>query len=103
MPANPCPIEPMPDRVVVRPLPGTRATPGGILLPDRVRSKKEAKVHEGIVAACGAGPLCADGTRMPAPVAPGDRVVYATRGGSLEWGDGWVLINQHDLLCRLED
>ena len=73
-------IQPLADRVVVRPLTeeeaGTKSA-SGIILPE---SAKKEQAGEGIVVKVGAGKLDEDGKRVPMEVKEGDRVVYSKYG-----------------------
>ena len=75
------PINPLGDRVVVRPLTeeemGTVSV-SGIIIPD---SAKEEKPEQGIVLAVGPGKWDSDGEkRIPIEVKEGDRVVFSKYG-----------------------
>ena len=76
-----CPIKPLGDRVVVRPLTeeelGT-VSASGIIIPD---SAKKEKPEQGIVLAVGPGKWDEDGEkRIPMEVKAGDRVVFSKYG-----------------------
>ena len=72
-------IQPLADRVVVRPLSddelGTRS-PAGIIIPDTVSKEKP---EQGVVVAVGSGKLD-DGVRVPLEVRVGDRVLFSKYG-----------------------
>ena len=75
------PVEPLNDRIVVRPLSeaesGTRS-PSGIIIPDTVSKEKP---EQGIVVAVGPGKYDEDGVRrIPLSVAVGDRVIFSKYG-----------------------
>ena len=82
-----CPIKPLADRVVVRPLTDEEAgtvSAAGIIIPD---SAKQEKPEQGVVVAVGSGKLsdccgkCEDGKkRTPMEVKAGDRVVFSKYG-----------------------
>ncbi len=71
-------IQPLADRVVVRPIEREEMTKGGIFLPDTAKEKPQ----EGEVLAVGQGRLSDDGKRIPMDVKVGDIVVYAKYGGT---------------------
>jgi chaperonin GroES len=71
-------IQPLADRVLVRPIEREEVTKGGIVLPDTV---KERPV-EGEVLAVGPGKLADDGKRVPMDIKVGDRIVYTKYGGT---------------------
>ncbi len=71
-------LEPLADRLVVRPIEKEEVTKGGIVLPDTAREKPQ----EGEVLAVGPGRLSEDGKRIAMDVKIGDIVVYARYGGT---------------------
>ena len=71
-------LQPLADRVVVRPIEKEEVTKGGIVLPDTAKEKPQ----EGEVIAVGPGRLSEDGKRMPIDVKVGDTVLYAKYGGT---------------------
>ena len=71
-------IQPLADRVVVRPIEREEMTKGGIYLPDTAKENPQ----EGEVLAVGQGRLSDDGKRIPMDVKVGDIVVYAKYGGT---------------------
>jgi len=70
-------LQPLADRLVVRPIEREEVTKGGIVLPDTVREKPQ----EGEVLAVGPGRLSEDGKRIALDVKVGDIVIYARYGG----------------------
>ncbi len=71
-------LEPLADRLVVKPIEGEEVTKSGIVLPDTARERP----HEGEVLAVGPGRLSEDGKRIAMDVKVGDIVVYARYGGT---------------------
>ncbi len=71
-------IQPLADRVVVKPIEREEVTKGGIVLPDTI---KERPV-EGEVLAVGPGRLSDDGKRVPMDIKVGDRIIYTKYGGT---------------------
>jgi len=71
-------IQPLADRLVVRPIEKEEVTKGGIFLPDTVKEKPQ----EGEVIAVGPGRLSEDGNRIAMDVKVGDIVIYAKYGGT---------------------
>ena len=70
-------LQPLADRVVVKPIEREDVTKGGIVLPDTVKEKPQ----EGEVIAAGPGRLSEDGKRIAMDIKVGDRVIYAKYGG----------------------
>ena len=71
-------LQPMADRLVVRPIEKEEVTKGGIVLPDTAKEKPQ----EGEVLAVGPGRMTEDGKRVAMDVKVGDRVIYAKYGGT---------------------
>jgi len=91
-------LQPLADRVVVRPIEREDVTKGGIVLPDTVKEKPQ----EGEVVAVGKGKLSEDGKRMPIDVKVGDIVVYAKYGG-VEYkveDEELVILHEADILAK---
>jgi len=91
-------IQPMADRVVVKPIEREEMTKGGILLPDTAKEKPQ----EGEVLAVGQGRLSEDGKRIPMDVKVGDIVVYAKYGGTeIKVDDEELMIlRESDILAK---
>ena len=70
-------LQPLSDRVVVKPIEREEVTRGGILLPDTVKEKPQ----EGKVVAVGEG-RWSEGKLVAMEVKVGDIVIYAKYGGS---------------------
>ena len=91
-------LKPLGDRVIVKQDEAEETTAGGILL---AHDSKE-KPTTGTVLAVGEGKLADDGTRLPMPVAEGDRVVYGKYGGTeIEIGGEEVVILRADDLYAI--
>ena len=71
-------LNPLADRLVVRPIEKEEVTKGGIVLPDTAKEKPQ----EGEVLAVGPGRLSEDGKRIAMDVKVGDIVVYSKYGGT---------------------
>ena len=95
MPEN---IEPLGDRVVVRPTPKEEVSKGGVILPDTVREKPQ----EGEIIAVGPGRLSEEGARIAMELKPGDKVIYAKYAGTeLKLDDEEVIIlRESDILAK---
>lgn len=72
-----CPLEPRLDYVVVRKLRDEERTPGGILLPESARTKKEVAV----VLAVGPGMKTSEGVLIETGLEPGQKVLVTKFGG----------------------
>lgn len=71
-------LEPLGDRVIIRPIEKEEITRSGLILPDTAKEKPQ----EGEVVAVGPGKFRDDGTRTEMDVRVGDRVLYAKYGGT---------------------
>lgn len=91
-------LQPLADRVVVKPIEREEVTKGGIVLPDTAKEKPE----EGEVIAVGKGRLSEDGKRIPLDVKVGDVVVYARFGGKeiKVGGEDLVILREADILAK---
>ena len=91
-------IQPLADRVVVKPIEREEVTKGGIVLPDTAKEKPQ----EGEVLAVGPGRLSEDGKRIAIDVKVGEIVLYAKYGGTdikVE-DDELVILRESDILAR---
>ncbi|MBA7628846.1 10 kDa chaperonin [subsurface metagenome] len=91
-------LQPLADRLVVKPVEREEVTKGGIVLPDTAKEKPQ----EGKVMAVGPGRLSEDGKRIAMDVKVGDTVIYAKYGGTdYKLGDEDVIIlRESDILAK---
>lgn len=91
-------LEPLGDRVIVRPIEAEQVIKGGIILPDTAKEKPQ----EGEVIAVGPGKTLDDGTRLAMDIKVGDRVIYAKYGGTEVEIDREKLLIMHeaDILAK---
>ncbi|MBZ0165720.1 MAG: co-chaperone GroES [Candidatus Omnitrophica bacterium] len=71
-------LQPLGDRVIVKPLKAEEMTKGGIVLPDTAKEKP----HEGKIVAAGKGKVMEDGKLRALEVKVGDRVLYGKYSGN---------------------
>ena len=91
-------LQPLADRIVVKPIEREEVTKGGIVLPDTVRDKPQ----EGQVLAVGPGRLSEDGKRIAMEVKVGDIVIYARYGGQeykIE-DEEVIILREGDILAK---
>ena len=91
-------LQPLADRLVVKPIEREEVTKGGIVLPDTVKEKPQ----DGDVLAVGPGRLSDDGKRIAMEVKVGDRVIYAKYGGTeikIE-DEELVILRESDILAK---
>jgi chaperonin GroES len=91
-------LQPLGDRLIVKPIEREEVTKGGIVLPDTAKEKPQ----EGEVLAVGPGRLSDDGKRIAMEVKVGDVVIYAKYGGmEYRLGDDEVIIlHESDILAK---
>ncbi len=91
-------LQPMADRLVVKPIEREEVTKAGIVLPDTAREKPQ----EGKVLAVGPGRLSEDGKRIAMDVKVGDIVIYAKYGG-VEYkidDEEVIILRESDILAK---
>ena len=91
-------MQPMADRLVVKPIEREEVTKGGIYLPDTAREKPQ----EGEVLAVGPGRLSEDGKRIAMDIKVGDRVIYTKYGGTeikID-DDELIILREGDILAK---
>ena len=91
-------LQPLADRLVIKPTEREEVTKGGIFLPDTAKEKPQ----EGEVIAVGPGRLTEDGKLIPMDVKVGDIVIYAKWGGSeykIE-DEEVIILRESDILAK---
>jgi chaperonin GroES len=89
-------LEPLDDRIVVKPGEEEETTVSGIVIPDTAKEKPQ----EGEVVAVGPGRF-EEGNRVPMDVKVGDRVLYSKYGGTevkVE-GEEYLVLSARDVLA----
>lgn len=91
-------LQPLADRLVVRPIEVEEKTKTGIYLPDTAKEKPQ----EGEVVAVGPGRLTDDGKRIALEVKVGDIVIYAKYGGTeIKIDDEpLIILRESDILAK---
>ena len=91
-------LQPLADRLVVKPIAREEKTKAGIFLPDTAKEKPQ----EGEVIAVGPGRMSDDGKRIAMEVKVGDRILYAKYGGSeIKLDDEeLVILRESDVLAK---
>ena len=93
-------IQPLADRVVVKPLEETEQMRGGLYIPDTAKEKPQ----QGEVIAAGSGRVKDDGERAPMDVKVGDKVLFAKYAGTefkLD-SDELLILSEKDILAIVE-
>ena len=90
-------VQPLADRVVVKPLEEAEQMRGGLYIPDTAKEKPS----QGEVVAIGPGKVSDDGTRLEMDVSVGDKVLYGKYSGTdvtLE-GEEYLILRESDILA----
>jgi len=93
-------IQPLGDRVLVKPLEAESKTKGGIVLPDTAKEKPQ----EAEVVAVGKGKTMEDGSLKPLEVKAGDKVLYGKYSGNEITKDGeeLLIMREEDILAIIK-
>jgi chaperonin GroES len=93
-------LQPLEDRIVVKPSDAEQTTASGLVIPDTAQEKPQ----QGTVLAVGPGRRSENtGEVIPVDVAEGDTVVYSKYGGTEITVDGEdvLILNARDVLAKL--
>ncbi len=93
-------LQPLDDRIVVRPGDAEETTASGLVIPDTAKEKPQ----QGEVLAVGPGRRSDDtGELIPMDVAAGDTVVYSKYGGTeiTVEGEDLLILNARDVLAKV--
>jgi len=86
-------IQPLGDRVIVKPLEAKEIRKGGIIIPETVKEKPQ----EGEIIAAGKGKTTEDGKLLAMELKVGDKVLYGKYSGTE------IKINDEDYLIMREE
>ncbi len=91
-------LQPLGDRVLVKPIAKEEKTKSGIYLPDTAKEKPQ----EGEVIAVGPGKVDDNGKRIPMDLKVGDLVIYAKYGGTEIKVDDeeLIILRESDVLAK---
>ena len=92
-------LQPLGERVIVKPSEQESTTKGGIFLPDTAKEKPE----QGEVVAVGPGRVTDDGTRVAMELSAGDKVIYS-KYACTEYKDGddeYLILRESDVLAKI--
>lgn len=90
-------LQPLGDRVMVKPMPQEEVTKGGVVLPDTAKEKPQ----QGEVLAVGSGRMLENGQKVPMEVKVGDRILYGKYSGTeikVE-GEEYLILSEKDILA----
>ena len=90
-------LQPLDDRIVVRPALPEQTTASGLVIPDSATEKPQ----QGEVLATGPGRRSDSGKLIPMDVSAGDTVVYSKYGGTeiSSGGEDLLILNARDVLA----
>ena len=91
-------LQPLADRVLVKPIEKEEKTKSGIYIPDTAKEKPQ----EGEAMAVGPGKLDDNGKRIPLDLKVGDKVIYAKYGGTEIKIDDveMMILRESDILAK---
>ncbi|HNV23675.1 MAG TPA: co-chaperone GroES [Candidatus Omnitrophota bacterium] len=90
-------LQPLADRVIVKPLEAEEKTKGGIVLPDTAKEKPQ----EGKIVAVGKGKVAEDGKVIAMELKVGDRILYGKYSGTeiTVEGEEYLIMKEDDVLA----
>ena len=93
-------LQPLEDRIVVRPAQAEATTASGLVIPDTAKEKPQ----QGEVLAVGPGRRSDTGDLIPLDIAVGDTVVYSKYGGTeiTVEGEDLLILNARDVLAKVD-
>ncbi|NNN14415.1 MAG: co-chaperone GroES [Acidimicrobiaceae bacterium] len=93
-------LQPLEDRIVVRPAESEERTASGLVIPDTAKEKPQ----QGEVLAVGPGRRAeSTGQIIPLDIAVGDKVVYSKYGGTeiTVEGEDYLVLSSRDILAKV--
>ncbi len=90
-------LQPLEDRIVVRPAEAEEKTASGLVIPDTAKEKPQ----QGEVLAVGPGRRSDSGELIPLDISVGDKVVYSKYGGTeiSQDGEDLLILSGRDILA----
>ena len=93
-------IQPLGDRILLKPLEAEEKTKGGIIVPDTAKEKPQ----QAEVVSVGKGKVLESGKTDPVEVKAGDKVLYGKYSGTeikIE-GDDFLIVREEDILAIIK-
>ena len=92
-------LQPLEDRIVVRPDASEETTASGLVIPDTAKEKPQ----QGEVLAVGPGRIGESGERIAMDITAGDKVIYSKYGGTevLVDGEDVLVLSARDVLAKV--
>ena len=100
MPTKTLNLQPLGERIMVKPMAQEEVSKGGIILPDSAKEKPQ----QGEVMAIGKGKLLETGQIIPMEVKVGDKVLYGKYSGTeikLE-GEEYLIIKESEIFAIIK-
>ncbi len=93
-------IQPLADRVVVRPLEESEEMRGGLYIPDTAKEKPQ----QGEIIAVGPGKLSEEGARLEPDVEVGQKILYGKYSGTdvTVGGNEYLILRESDILAIIQ-
>ncbi len=93
-------LNPLADRVIIKPAEAEEKTKGGIILPDTAKEKP----IEGTVVAVGPGRVSDDNKTIPISVKVGDKILYGKYSGTEVTIDGeeYLIMRESDIFAIIK-
>jgi chaperonin GroES len=90
-------LNPLADRVIIKPQPAEERTKGGIIVPDTAKEKPVI----GEVVAVGPGKIADDGKKITMEVKVGDKVLYGKYSGTevTVEGEEYLIMREADIFA----
>ena len=90
-------LQPLSDRVIIKPQEAEEVTKSGLYLPDTAKEKP----IEGLVVAAGPGKVTEDGKSIPMSVKVNDKVLYGKYSGTEVTIDGsqYLIMRESDIFA----
>ncbi|MCU1455983.1 MAG: chaperonin Cpn10 [Actinomycetia bacterium] len=94
-------LQPLEDRIVVRPNEPEETTVSGLVIPDSAKEKPQ----QGEVLAVGPGRRSDTGELIPVDLVAGETVIYSKYGGTeiLVDGEDLLILTSRDVLAKVTD
>ncbi|MCC6637655.1 MAG: co-chaperone GroES [Ignavibacteriaceae bacterium] len=93
-------LQPLADRVIIKPQEAEEVTKSGLYLPDTAKEKP----IEGLVVAAGPGKVTEDGKSVPMSVKVNDKVLYGKYSGTEITLDGaqYLIMRESDIFAIIK-
>ncbi|MBK6682566.1 MAG: co-chaperone GroES [Ignavibacteriales bacterium] len=93
-------LQPLSDRVIIKPQEAEEVTKSGLYLPDTAKEKP----IEGLVVAAGPGKVTEDGKSVPMSVKVNDKVLYGKYSGTEITLDGaqYLIMRESDIFAIIK-